>query len=326
VAQSWFIMRGESRLGPFTHHGLITLASTGGLSQDDFVWCADLPAPMPAIGVAGLFPEPEPEPEAPTPPPSPYRPPPRPRAVAPSEVEVAFSAPRKDRFAALFEDGGDASVAEEDEDSQDEVDPTVPLVRRPARRAVPARRKADHSGLLIGLGGLSLLAVIVLIIVLEQGETRPSRPAPGPKPPAPVVRQPQSPAPPPIARPERPQPPAPPPPRFDKQPLIDEMTKGTVDAIYQANPSVKARYRELWESQLQTLLTQETKGMREEQQVRAAVTRVCDAWLAETTRFVATESAPAPAPEPDAIDNAAQPDGGGDAPMELDGEGGGEAE
>ena len=320
MAQSWFIMRGESRVGPFTHHGLVTLASTGGLSPDDFVWCADLPAPIPAIGVAGLFPEPEPEHQPEPPQPSPYRPPPRPSPAPPPEVELAFSAPRrKDRFAALFDDGDEAPAEEDDEESDDGFEPAVPVVRRATRRVVPARRKADNAGLLVGLGGLSLLAVIVLIIVLEQGETRPSRPAPVPKKPVPAVQQPRASAPATVARPEPPQPPAPPPPpppppRFDKQPLIDEKVKATVDAIYQTNPSVKARYRELWESQLQTLLAQETKGMREEQEIRATVQRVCESWSEETQKFVTADAAPPP--PPDAIDNAGAPDAAADAAME----------
>jgi len=320
VAQSWFIIRGESRLGPFTHHGLVTLAANGGLTPQDMVWSVDLPAPIPAMGVAGLFPEPEPEPIPETRPASPVRPPPRPSRATPPEAEFALPSPRKDRFAALFEDGGDTAIDEEvAEEEDDRPEPSIPVVRRPSRRATPARRKGDNSGLLIGLGGLSLLAVIVLIIVLEQGETRPSRPSPAARPPAPVVRQvppptpPQAPARPPAAQPERPARP----PRYDKQPLIDEMTKATVDSIYQANTSVKARYRELWESQLQTLLAQETKGMREEEEIRATVKRICDSWAAETQKFVAGESAPPP--PPDALDGAAQAAPDGEAPMATEG-------
>jgi hypothetical protein len=94
------------------------------------------------------------------------------------------------------------------------------------------------------------------------------------------------------------------------------MVKGTVDAMYQANPSLKTRYRDLWETQLQTLLTQETKRMREEQEVRAAAKRVCDAWAVETQKFVTAEAAPPP--PPDAIDGATQALPDPDAAMEDD--------
>ncbi len=94
------------------------------------------------------------------------------------------------------------------------------------------------------------------------------------------------------------------------------MVKGTVDAMYQANPSLKTRYRELWESQLQTLLTQATKGMREEQQIRTAAKSVCDDWAVETQKFVTNEAAPPP--PPDAIDGASQAETDPDAPMDPD--------
>jgi len=59
VAKPWFIMKGETRVGPFTHRGLVSLASNGQLSERDLVWCADLQSPIPAVCVAGLFPEPD---------------------------------------------------------------------------------------------------------------------------------------------------------------------------------------------------------------------------------------------------------------------------
>jgi hypothetical protein len=98
--------------------------------------------------------------------------------------------------------------------------------------------------------------------------------------------------------------------------LIDDMVTSTIDAMYQANPSLKSRYRELWASQLQTLLAQETKRMREEQEVRAAAKRVCDAWAVETQRFVTAEAAPPP--PPDAIDGATQAQPDPDAAMDPD--------
>lgn len=346
MAQSWFIMRGEARLGPFTHHGLVSLAANGGLTPTDMVWCTDLRTPIPASGVAGLFPmddagfDPDPEPQneparepprtpaplpAPTAPSLPRRegmlmPPPPPRAVQqPSaEAEFSFGPRRKDRFATLFEDTGDVATEDDENEPEPEDDePLVPMVRRPTRRVMRARKKADHSGLLVGLGGLALLAVIMLIVILEQGE---DEPPPRPKratPSVPVAQpRPQTQTPPPVARPE---PPPPPPPRFDKQPLIDEMAKSAVDAIFQSSPSVKSRFRSLWQSQVTDQLMQATKGMREEQEIRATVTKVCDAWAAETRRFVAeqeTEEKSPKAPSPDAIDKASgdEPaaEGGGD--------------
>lgn len=344
MAQSWFIMRGESRLGPFTHHGLVSLAANGGLAPYDMVWCTDLRAPIPATGVAGLFAtvdagfEPDPEPPAPPEPPPasvavapqpPRRetmlPPPRPRALTEPEEEddhdneFSFGRRRKDRFATLFQeqDLGDVSIDEdqevepEPEDDDDPLESGVPLVRRSTRRAAPARKRADHSGLLIALGGMAILAVIMLIVILEQGSGSPPSPTrPKKSPPSVTVSQPRPQPPQPEVAP-RPEPPPPPKPRYDKEPLIAETAKASVDAIFQAAPSVKPRFRSLWESQLTDLLTQQTKGMREEEEIRAKVKEVSESWTRETRRFVDEQAAPAPQ-SPDAIDKATGEEPGAD--------------
>ncbi len=312
MAQSWFIVRGESRLGPFTHRGLVTLAGNGELSETDLVWCSDMQTPMEAACVAGIFEEPEEPVEVILQPPSASA-----QFPEPASVENLFTAPKKDRFAALFEaeededdladeqaeEGADPEIPEEDDDDADEQDeeaaePVVPTLGRTPRRIAP-RRKTDQSSTLLIIGGLAILGVVLLIVVLEQTRSGPTKPPATTRtvpPPAPVP-PPTPPAPPRVvSRPERP---PPPPPKFDSQPLLEETTKATVTAVLESNPSIHPRYRQLWESQLLTLLTQETKRMRGEEEVRGAVTRISASWAKETQSYIATELAPKPAPEPE---------------------------
>jgi hypothetical protein len=207
-------------------------------------------------------------------------------------------------------------IDEDDEpvEAGTEGDDDIPLVGAASsyRRAVPSRRRGgNNSNVIFIIGGLVFIALVGLMALLlrdppatsrsiprsgatprgadrETGAASPTRPAPAPE--------------------KHPTPPPPRPPRFESGPLIDEMAKATVTSLMESVPSAQPRFRELWESQLHTQLVQETKRMREEGEIRAAVNVICDAWAQETQAFLNSGSEPEPEPKPD-FESAPAPEG-----------------
>lgn len=362
MSRSWFIMRGESRLGPFTHHGLVHLAANGELSAADLVWCADMKAPLQATGVAGLFPEPDPpaqpvlqaaaEPALVAPPAPALVAPPAPAFVAPpvpaglapprrsppAPAGVAPPAPAGSPFVGLvahpfappladqFDDTIDEDIEPEDTDQDDDAEADVPMVGRSTRRIRLPRRQNATANVPIVLGGLALVAVVMLAIVLGQQSGQPARVVQAPRvvTKAPLTQPVSTPSTPRTAPPAQPKRPAqPPPPRFDSQPLLEEMARSTVKDVLESLPSVPPRFRQLWEGQLLTQLTVVTRGMRGEVEIRAAVQRSCESWAVETRKFVTaeTESKREAEAESSAASDATQVSGDEPSGEPADGEG-----
>jgi len=57
MAQQWFYSKGDQKIGPVSSTELQSLAKSGKLSPNDFVWKEGVPSGLPANKVKGLFPD-----------------------------------------------------------------------------------------------------------------------------------------------------------------------------------------------------------------------------------------------------------------------------